>query len=74
MQIIGRGFLARCLSQAFTDRFGEVTAIAAGVSSHSTVAPEEFAREARLVHEVLRECRQRHRTVLFYEQGPAGQR
>ncbi|WP_367140665.1 MULTISPECIES: NAD-dependent epimerase/dehydratase family protein [Streptomyces] len=66
MQILGNGFLARCLSEAFTERFPEVTAIAAGVSSHATVAPEEFVREARLVHEVLRECKDRHRTVLFF--------
>lgn len=66
MQIIGNGFLARTLSEAFADRFPQVTAIAAGVSSHATVAPEEFVREARLVHEVLRECRRRHRTVLFF--------
>jgi nucleoside-diphosphate-sugar epimerase len=66
VQIIGHGFLARCLSEAFADRFPEVTAIAAGVSSHATVAPEEFVREAELVHEVLRECGQRRRTVLFF--------
>ncbi|MEV5509851.1 NAD-dependent epimerase/dehydratase family protein [Streptomyces orinoci] len=66
MHIIGNGFLARCLSEAFTERLPEVAAIAAGVSSHATVAPEEFVREARLVHEVLRECRDRRRTVLFF--------
>ncbi|NEE30032.1 sugar nucleotide-binding protein, partial [Streptomyces sp. SID7982] len=33
---------------------------------HATVAPEEFAREARLVHEVLRQCAPRRRTVLFF--------
>ncbi|MCX4904332.1 NAD(P)-dependent oxidoreductase [Streptomyces sp. NBC_00878] len=66
MQIIGHGFLARYLSEAFTERFPEVTAIAAGVSSHSVTAPAEFGREAELVHEVLRECRDRHRTVLFF--------
>ncbi|WP_329619115.1 SDR family oxidoreductase [Streptomyces sp. NBC_01255] len=66
MQIIGHGFLARHLSEAFTERFSGVTAIAAGVSSHSGVPPAEFAREAELVREVLRECRDRHRTVLFF--------
>jgi nucleoside-diphosphate-sugar epimerase len=66
VEIIGRGFLARCLTDAFAQRFPEVTAIAAGVSSHSTVAPEEFVREADLVHEVLADCKDRRRTVLFF--------
>ncbi|QEV16171.1 NAD-dependent epimerase/dehydratase family protein [Streptomyces alboniger] len=66
MQIIGHGFLARHLSEAFTDKFPEVTAIAAGVSRHSGVAPAQFRREAELVREVLRECGNRNRTVLFF--------
>ncbi|MFD8546319.1 NAD-dependent epimerase/dehydratase family protein [Streptomyces sp. NPDC059649] len=66
MQTIGNGFLAWHLSAAFADRFPQVTAIAAGVSSHSAVSPAAFDREAELLYDVLQQCRERHQTLLFF--------
>ncbi|MEU1519191.1 NAD-dependent epimerase/dehydratase family protein [Streptomyces sp. NPDC005811] len=65
MRIIGDGFLARNLGEAFGDRFPDVTAIASGVSSTATTAPSEYDREAGLLYEVLEECRTAGRRLLF---------
>jgi len=66
VRIIGDGFLGRNLDAAFGDRFPEVTAIAAGVSSTSTAAPTEYDREAQLVYDVLDQCRREGRRLLFF--------
>ncbi|WP_367124305.1 NAD-dependent epimerase/dehydratase family protein [Streptomyces phytohabitans] len=66
MRIVGNGFVASHLREAFDGRFPRVTAIAAGVSSTSTAVAEEFDREAHLLYEVLRECRRERRTVVFF--------
>jgi nucleoside-diphosphate-sugar epimerase len=66
MQIVGNGFLARHLTGTFADRFPDVTAFAAGVSSTSVTAPEAFDREAHLLYDVLRRCREEQRTVVFF--------
>lgn len=66
MRIVGGGFLARNLQDAFGDRYPRVTAFAAGVSSTSVSAAEEFDREADLLYQVLRECRREGRALLFF--------
>jgi nucleoside-diphosphate-sugar epimerase len=66
MQIVGKGFLARNLSEGLGDRYPTVTAIAAGVSSQSVTATADFDREANLLYDVLAECRDRRRTLLFF--------
>jgi NDP-hexose 4-ketoreductase len=66
MQIIGRGFLAQNLAEAFGDRHPRVTALAAGVSSTSVTDPAELDREAELLYETLRACRVGGRTMLFF--------
>ncbi|KUO07939.1 NAD-dependent epimerase/dehydratase family protein [Streptomyces sp. DSM 15324] len=65
MRIIGDGFLARNLAEAFGDRFPEVTTIASGVSSTATTAVSEYDREAQLLYEVLDACRRDGRRLLF---------
>ncbi|GGS12903.1 NAD-dependent epimerase [Streptomyces humidus] len=65
MRIIGDGFLARNLTEAFEDRFPDVTAIASGVSSTATTAASEYDREALLLYEVLDACRLEGRRLLF---------
>lgn len=66
MRIIGDGFLARSLSEAFGDRFPDVTALASGVSSTSTTEPAAYDREAGLLYDVLDECRAGGRRLLFF--------
>jgi NDP-hexose 4-ketoreductase len=66
MDIVGRGFLARHLFEAFSGRFPEVSAFAAGVSSTSVTAAEEFDREAALLYKLLRRCREQRRMLLFF--------
>ncbi|MEV0131842.1 NAD-dependent epimerase/dehydratase family protein [Dactylosporangium sp. NPDC050688] len=66
MQIIGNGFLAKNLGEAFGDRFPEVTALAAGVSSTSVTDPAEFDREAEVLYAALRGCAAQDRTLLYF--------
>lgn len=66
MQIIGRGFLARNLTDSLGARHPGVTALAAGVSSTSVTAADQLDREAELVYRTLAECRARRRTLLFF--------
>lgn len=65
MRIIGDGFLALNLTDAFGDRFPDVTVMASGVSSTATTAPSEYDREALLLYEVLDTCRLEGRRLLF---------
>ncbi|GHE68757.1 NAD-dependent epimerase/dehydratase family protein [Streptomyces capitiformicae] len=66
MRIIGDGFLGRNLDTTFGDRFPEVTAIAAGVSSTSTAHLAEYDREAEVVYDALEECRRAGRRLVFF--------
>lgn len=65
MRIIGDGFLARNLSEAFGDRFPDVTVLASGVSSTATTAASAYDREALLLYQVLDACRLEGRRLLF---------
>lgn len=66
MQIIGNGFLAKNLAAAFGDRFPDVTALAAGVSSTSVTDPAEFDREAEALYAALHRCAAQRRTLLYF--------
>jgi nucleoside-diphosphate-sugar epimerase len=66
MEVIGGGFLAGHLIGAIGDRHPHVTAVAAGVSSTSVTEAGQFDREAALVYDVLRRCRDRGRVVVFF--------
>ncbi|MET7425070.1 SDR family oxidoreductase [Dactylosporangium sp. NPDC005555] len=66
MQIIGNGFLAKNLAAAFGDRFPDVTALAAGVSSTSVTDPAEFDREAESLYAALHLCAAQGRTLLYF--------
>lgn len=66
MQIIGQGFLAQNLAEAFGDRHPRVTALAAGVSSTAVTAAIELDREAELLYRTLEVCRAKRRTLLFF--------
>ena len=75
MEILGTGFIARHLSEAFGDRYPEVTAIAAGVSGTGVSGTggktdaevtANFDREASLVYDVIRKCEAAGRTVIFF--------
>ncbi|WP_435135605.1 NAD-dependent epimerase/dehydratase family protein [Actinacidiphila sp. bgisy144] len=65
VEIVGRGFLARHLS-ALPASHGEVTVLAAGVSSTAVGSPDAFRREAYLVRATARRCRAEGRTVVFF--------
>lgn len=65
MEIVGRGFIAQHATGYFGDRFPHVTLIAAGVSSTPVTDPHAFEREAELVYEVIRRCREDGKTVVF---------
>jgi nucleoside-diphosphate-sugar epimerase len=67
MHIVGTGFLAKHLTDTFADRYPDVVALAAGVSSTSSATPPAaFDREANLVYRTLQECREKGRTLLFF--------
>ncbi|MFC7897771.1 NAD-dependent epimerase/dehydratase family protein [Streptomyces sp. NPDC057381] len=71
MEIIGSGFLARHL-RALGHRHPHAVALAAGVSLVGLNDEEAFAREARLVLDVARRCRQTGRTLVFFSTASAG--
>ncbi|KIF76840.1 hypothetical protein QR77_29260 [Streptomyces sp. 150FB] len=66
MHIIGRGFLASNLADAYPDAHPEVVCLAAGVSSTWVTDPTEFDREANTVYDALRLCRDEKRKLLFF--------
>lgn len=70
MQIIGNGFIAAHL-QPFETAHPAVVALAAGVSSTSTMSDAEFDREARLLDDVLRQCRAARQKVVFFSTAAA---
>jgi nucleoside-diphosphate-sugar epimerase len=66
VRIVGQGFVARNLAEAFGDRYPRVTALAAGISSSAVTAAAELDREAELVYQTLAACREQHATLLFF--------
>jgi NDP-hexose 4-ketoreductase len=70
MEVIGRGFIARNLLP-IADRHPDVTVIAAGVSTSGNLPVSAYQREAALVYDVIRECREQHRTVVFFSTASA---
>jgi nucleoside-diphosphate-sugar epimerase len=66
MQIIGDGLLGRNLAGAFGDRFPDVTAVAAGVSSTAAATSAEYDREAELLYDIVAHCRRQGRRLLFF--------
>lgn len=72
MEVIGNGFLARHLRPHFGQRHPDVVVIAAGVSSAGSTEGDAFDREANLVYEVLRRCREEGRTAVFFSTASTG--
>jgi nucleoside-diphosphate-sugar epimerase len=72
VEVVGRGFLARYLNEAFEDRYPNVTVIAAGVTKTLAAAVADFDREANLVYDVARHCRRQGRTVVFFSTSSDG--
>lgn len=72
MEVVGRGFLARNLAPHFGERYPDVTVIAAGVSTAASTDFAAFDREAELVADVLRRCREQRRTAVFLSTASSG--
>jgi nucleoside-diphosphate-sugar epimerase len=72
VEVVGRGFLAHYLIEAFEDRYPDVTAIAAGVTKTLAASVADFDREANLVYDVARRCRWQGRTVVFFSTSSDG--
>jgi nucleoside-diphosphate-sugar epimerase len=72
MDVVGRGFLAHYLVEAFPERYPDVTVIAAGVTKTLAASVVDFDREAELVYEVARRCRWQGRTVVFFSTSSDG--
>ncbi|MFJ5966543.1 NAD-dependent epimerase/dehydratase family protein [Streptomyces sp. NPDC093060] len=70
-EVIGDGFIARYLRRHLAVD-GPVTVLAAGVSRTSETAPERFAREAALVTETARRCRERQRLLVLLSSASCG--
>jgi nucleoside-diphosphate-sugar epimerase len=72
VNVVGRGFLAHYLVEAFADRYPDVTVIAAGVTKTLAASVADFDREAELVYDVARRCRWQGRTVVFFSTSSDG--
>jgi nucleoside-diphosphate-sugar epimerase len=72
VDVVGRGFLAKYLMDAFRDRYPDVTVIAAGVTKTLAASVADFDREAELVYDVARRCRAQGRTVVFFSTSSDG--
>jgi nucleoside-diphosphate-sugar epimerase len=72
VDVVGRGFLAHYLVEAFGDRHPDVTVVAAGVTKTLAASVVDFDREATLVYEVARRCRWQGRTVVFFSTSSDG--
>ena len=64
MEVIGHGFIAQNLA-TIAHRHPGATVVAAGVSSTSVRAPEEFAREEALVREITDRCHRAGHLVVY---------
>lgn len=71
MEIIGDGFVARHLRPLAHRHPGSVV-FAAGVSSAGSVSEQEFAREAQLLHTVIRRCTADGRRLVYLSTSSAG--
>src|SRR5262245_43227137 len=71
MEIVGNGFLARHLRRLAARHTGTV-ALAAGVSWTSGTSDEDFAREAKLVREVIARCAATGQRLLFFSTASSG--
>ncbi len=72
MDVVGRGFLAHYLVEAFEDRYPDVTVVAAGVTKTLAASVADFDREANLVYDVARRCRWQGRTIVFFSTSSDG--
>ena len=72
MDVVGRGFLAHYLVEAFPERYPDVTVIAAGVTKTLAASVIDFDREAELVYEVARRCRWQGRKLVFFSTSSDG--
>jgi nucleoside-diphosphate-sugar epimerase len=72
MDVVGRGFLAHYLVEAFPERYPDVTVIAAGVTKTLAASVVDFDREAELVYEVARRCRWQGRKLVFFSTSSDG--
>ena len=70
MEIIGNGFIARNL-RSLEDRHADPVVLAAGVSSTLATDHAGFAREAALVHDVVRKCLADGRRIVFFSTASA---
>ncbi|MEU3405018.1 SDR family oxidoreductase [Streptomyces sp. NPDC006670] len=70
-EIVGGGFLARYLRHHLTHG-APATILAAGVSDTTERLPERFHREAALVSETARRCRERGRLLVFLSSASTG--
>ncbi|MEU8433909.1 NAD-dependent epimerase/dehydratase family protein [Streptomyces sp. NPDC029216] len=70
-EIVGGGFLAHYLRHGLTHGV-PATVLAAGVSDTSERSPERFRREAALVSETARRCRERGRLLVFLSSASTG--
>lgn len=71
MEIVGSGFLARNL-KPIADRHPDTVVLAAGVSWASGTSDRDFAREADLLDEVAKACRDTGRRLLFFSTAATG--
>lgn len=71
MEVVGKGFLARHLN-TIAHRHPHAVVLAAGVSRVGVADREDFAREARLVLDTARRCRETGRTLVFLSTASAG--
>ncbi|MBQ0825058.1 NAD-dependent epimerase/dehydratase family protein [Streptomyces tagetis] len=71
MVIVGRGFLAQSL-EPLAERHPHVVAFTAGVSRGGGAAEAEFAREAALLYDALRDCRRTGRRLVYFSTSSAG--
>lgn len=65
MEIIGRGFVAQNL-EPIAGRHNDVVVFAAGVSSGTSAAHEEFAREADLLYRTIDDCTARGKRLVYF--------
>nr|BAJ52703.1 putative NDP-hexose-4-ketoreductase [Streptomyces sp. TA-0256] len=71
MEIVGDGFIARHL-RPLAGRHPGTVVFAAGVSSAGAVSEAQFAREADLLHTVIRRCTADGRRLVYFSTCSAG--
>ncbi|MFC9426293.1 NAD-dependent epimerase/dehydratase family protein [Streptomyces sp. NPDC056987] len=71
MEIVGTGFLARCL-RPLADRHPDTVALAAGESRTSGASDADFAREAALLRDVTKRCAADGQRLLFFSTAATG--